>query len=82
MTTDPIADLLTRIRNGSASNHDKVDIPHSHVKEGIVEVLKRNGLIKNFRVVKDNKQGMMRIYLKPKFFEILQFFSLGRRELL
>ncbi len=61
---DPIADLLTRIRNGSAAKHEKVDIPHSEVKEGIVEVLKKQGLIRNFRVVKDNRQGMMRIYLK------------------
>ena len=61
---DPIADLLTRIRNASASRHDKVDIPLSKVKEGIVGVLKNKGLIKNFRVVKDAKQGMMRVYLK------------------
>lgn len=61
---DPIADLLTRIRNGSDAGHDKVDVPLSKTKEGIVKVLKARGLIKNFRVVKDNRQGMMRIYLK------------------
>lgn len=61
---DPIADLLTRIRNGSTAHHEKVDIPHSKVKEGIVNVLKTRGFIKNFRVVKDNRQGMMRVYLK------------------
>ena len=61
---DPISDLLTRIRNASAAKHEKVDIPHSKVKEGVTEVLKRRGLIANFRVVRDNKQGMMRIYLK------------------
>jgi small subunit ribosomal protein S8 len=61
---DPIADLLTRIRNASAAKHDKVDVPYSSVKEGIVNVLKGRGLVKNFRVVKDNRQGMMRIYLK------------------
>ena len=61
---DPIADLLTRIRNASSARHDKVDIPLSKVKEGIVGVLKNKGLIKNFRVVKDTKQGMMRVYLK------------------
>jgi small subunit ribosomal protein S8 len=61
---DPIADLLTRIRNGSMARHEKVDIPHSKVKEGIAVVLKNCGLIKNFRVVKDNRQGMMRVYLK------------------
>src|SRR5438552_3172380 len=61
---DPIADLLTRIRNGSAAHHDKVDVPYSKIKEGIVKVLKGRGMVKNFRVVKDNRQGMMRIYLK------------------
>src|SRR5690349_2245787 len=61
---DPIADLLTRIRNGSEARHDKIDVPYSKVKEGIVNVLKARGLVKNFRVVKDDRQGMMRIYLK------------------
>jgi small subunit ribosomal protein S8 len=61
---DPIADLLTRIRNGSSAKHEKVDIPHSRVNEGVAKVLKDRGFIKNFRVVKDNRQGMMRIYLK------------------
>ena len=61
---DPISDLLTRIRNGSRAKQDKVDVPLSNIKQGIVDVLKRQGLIKNFRVVKDNKQGLMRIYLK------------------
>ncbi len=61
---DPIADLLTRIRNASSAKHEKVDVPYSSVKEGIVNVLKSRGLVKNFRVVKDSRQGMMRIYLK------------------
>jgi small subunit ribosomal protein S8 len=61
---DPIADLLTRIRNGSRASHEKIDIPHSKVKEGVAQVLKQLGFIKNIRVVKDNKQGMMRVYLK------------------
>jgi small subunit ribosomal protein S8 len=61
---DPIADLLTRIRNGSRASHEKIDIPHSKVKEGVAHVLKDLGFIKNLRVVKDNKQGMMRVYLK------------------
>jgi len=61
---DPIADLLTRIRNASAAKHEKVDVPYSKFKEGVVEVLKKNGLIKNFRVVRDDRQGTMRIYLK------------------
>ena len=61
---DPISDLLTRIRNGSAAKHEKVDIPHSKLKEGGVEVLKQRGFVRNFRVVKDGKQGLMRVYLK------------------
>lgn len=61
---DPIADLLTRVRNASAAKHEKVDVPYSKFKENIVEVLKKNGFVKNFKVVRDNKQGMMRIYLK------------------
>jgi small subunit ribosomal protein S8 len=61
---DPIADLLTRIRNGSAARLEKVDVPHSNEKEGVVAVLKSRGLVKHYRVVKDNKQGMMRVYLK------------------
>jgi small subunit ribosomal protein S8 len=61
---DPIADLLTRIRNGNSAGHDKIDVPYSKVKEGVVNVLKNRGFVKNYRVVKDNRQGMMRIYLK------------------
>lgn len=61
---DPIADLLTRIRNANNAKLDKVDVPHSNIKEGILDVLKRKGFIKNFRVVKDKKQGMARVYLK------------------
>lgn len=61
---DPIADLLTRIRNATRANQEKVDVPHSNVKEGILSVLKAKGMIKNYRVVKDNKQGMARVYLK------------------
>jgi small subunit ribosomal protein S8 len=61
---DPIADLLTRIRNANSAKQDKVDVPHSNVKEGILAVLKKQGMIKNYRVVKDKKQGMARIYLK------------------
>jgi small subunit ribosomal protein S8 len=61
---DPIADLLTRIRNASGAHHEKVDVPYSKMKEGVVNVLKSHGFVKNFRVVKDDRQGMMRIYLK------------------
>jgi small subunit ribosomal protein S8 len=61
---DPIADLLTRIRNATLSKHEKVDVPHSNIKEGVLKVLKETGFIKNFRVVKDNKQGIVRVYLR------------------
>jgi small subunit ribosomal protein S8 len=62
--TDPIADLLTRIRNAGMAKHSKLDIPSSNVKVAIAEVLKDLGYIKNFKVVSDDLQGILRIYLK------------------
>lgn len=62
--TDPIADLLTRIRNGAMAKLQKVDIPSSNMKVGIVNVLKNEGFIKNYKVISDQKQGVLRIYLK------------------
>ena len=64
MRTDPIADLLTRIRNASNAEHEKVDIPSSRLKVRIAELLKDEGFIKNFRVLEDTKQGTLRVYLK------------------
>ena len=64
MRTDPIADLLTRIRNASNAEHEKVDIPSSRLKVRIAELLKDEGFIKNFRVLDDDKQGTLRVYLK------------------
>jgi small subunit ribosomal protein S8 len=64
MRSDPIADLLTRIRNASNAEHEKVDIPASRLKVRIAELLKDEGFIKNFRVLDDNKQGTLRVYLK------------------
>jgi small subunit ribosomal protein S8 len=64
MRSDPIADLLTRIRNASRAEHEKVDIPASKLKVRITEVLKDEGFIKNFRVLEDKKQGVLRVYLK------------------
>ncbi|MFQ5450598.1 MAG: 30S ribosomal protein S8 [Nitrospinaceae bacterium] len=64
--TDPIADLFTRIRNGLMVRHDRVDVPNSRMKTRIVEILKEEGFIKNFRVYEDNKQGILRVYLKYK----------------
>jgi small subunit ribosomal protein S8 len=62
--TDPIADLLTRIRNASMAKHQKVDIPSSNVKVSIANVLRSEGFIKNYKVIADDKQGILRIYLK------------------
>ncbi|MDR1044926.1 MAG: 30S ribosomal protein S8 [Candidatus Adiutrix sp.] len=62
--TDPIADLLTRIRNALIARHDRVDVPASRIKVAIVRILKDEGFIKNFKVSKDNKQGMIRVFLK------------------
>lgn len=62
--TDPIADLLTRIRNALVARHDRVDVPASKIKVSIVRILKEEGYIKNFKVIKDNKQGILRVFLK------------------
>ena len=62
--SDPIADLLTRIRNGVRAEHEKVDIPASRLKVRVTEILKEEGFIKNFRLIEDKKQGTLRVYLK------------------
>ena len=62
--TDPIADMLTRIRNAGMAQHAKLDIPSSNVKVAIAEVLKELGYIKNFKVITDDLQGVLRVYLK------------------
>ena len=64
MVSDPVADFLTRIRNASRAEHEKVDIPSSKLKLRMAEILKDEGFIKNFRVIEDNKQGVLRVYLK------------------
>jgi small subunit ribosomal protein S8 len=64
MVTDPIADLLTRIRNASSAEHEKVDIPASKLKIRLAEILKAEGFIKNYRMMEDKKQGTLRVYLK------------------
>jgi small subunit ribosomal protein S8 len=64
MYSDPIADFLTRIRNASRAEHEKVDIPSSRLKMRMAEILKDEGFIKNFRIIEDNKQGTLRVYLK------------------
>lgn len=62
--TDPIADMLTRIRNANSVHHDKVEIPASKVKQAMAEILKREGFIKDYDLVNDNKQGILRLSLK------------------
>lgn len=62
--TDPIADLLTRIRNANMAKLQKVDIPSSNLKVNIANVLRSEGFIKNYKVIADEKQGVLRIYLK------------------
>ena len=62
--TDSIADMLTRIRNANSAKHDTVDIPASNMKKAIAQILLDEGYIKNFSVVEDGKQGVIRIALK------------------
>ena len=62
--TDPLADLLTRLRNANKAKHEKVDIPASNLKIQIVRILKDEGYVKNYKVIKDGKQGVLRVYLK------------------
>ncbi len=62
--TDPIADMLTRVRNALMSGKEKVDVPASATKEGIARILRDEGYIINYRMIEDNKQGVIRITLK------------------
>ncbi len=62
--TDPVADMLTRVRNASGAKFAKVDIPSSKLKVQIARIFKDEGYIKNFKVIKDNRQGILRIYLR------------------
>ncbi|MBI1845740.1 MAG: 30S ribosomal protein S8 [Candidatus Rokubacteria bacterium] len=64
MRSDPVADMLTRVRNASRAEHEKCDIPSSGLKVRIAELLKSEGFIKNFRVLEDSKQNTLRVYLK------------------
>lgn len=62
--TDPIADMLTRIRNANTARHERLDIPASNMKKAIADILKREGYIRNYEFIEDGKQGILRIYLK------------------
>ena len=59
--TDPIADMLTRIRNANSVYHDKVEIPGSKIKTAIAEVLKQEGFIRDYTFAQDNKQGVKKL---------------------
>jgi len=62
--SDPIADMLTRMRNGIIASFDSVDVPSSKLKINIAKILKSEGFIKNYKVIADKKQGLIRIFLK------------------
>jgi small subunit ribosomal protein S8 len=83
--TDPVADMLTRIRNAGTAKHAKLDMPSSNLKVAVANVLKDLGFIKNTKVISDGKQGVLRIYLKyddnstPVIHEIKRVSTPGRR---
>lgn len=62
--TDPLADMLTRIRNANMGNHSKVDIPASRMKMSLAKILKNEGYIKNYKLIKEQGHRIIRIYLK------------------
>ncbi|MCU0599590.1 MAG: 30S ribosomal protein S8 [Desulfobacterales bacterium] len=62
--SDPLADMLTRIRNAGKAKLNSVDIPGSKMKAALANVMKEEGFIRNFKFIKDNKQGIIRVYLK------------------
>lgn len=64
MMTDPISDLLTRVRNGVHAKQPKVDVPASQLKVAIVDLWKKGGYIKNYKLYRQDQRGVLRIYLK------------------
>lgn len=62
--TDPIADMLTRIRNANMVRHEKLEVPASKMKKEIVDILKREGFIRDYEYIEDTKQGVLRVFLK------------------
>jgi small subunit ribosomal protein S8 len=62
--TDPVADLLTRIRNASLEKHEKLEVPASRLKASVIRVLKEEGYIKNFRLVREEGRPMIKVFLK------------------
>lgn len=64
MMTDPISDMLTRIRNANMNRAEKVDVPASKLKLEIIKIFKEKGFIKGYKILKDKKQGILRVSLK------------------
>lgn len=64
MMTDPVADMLTRIRNAIRARHDKVDIPASNLKTELARILKEEGYVQNYKRIPDDKQGILRVFLR------------------
>lgn len=64
MLTDPTSDMLTRIRNGALARHAVVSMPASRMRVEIARILKEEGLVKNYKVVRDDKQGVLKVHLK------------------
>lgn len=62
--SDPIADMLTRIRNANVVRHEKLELPASKMKQEIADILKREGYVRDYEFIEDNKQGVLRIFLK------------------
>lgn len=62
--TDPLADMLTRVRNANKAKFEKVDIPSSRLKINIAKILKEEGYVKDYKLIEDNKQGILRVFLK------------------
>ncbi len=62
--TDPIADMLTRIRNANVVRHEKLELPASTMKKEIADILKREGYVRDYEFIEDSKQGVLRIFLK------------------
>lgn len=84
--TDPIADMLTRIRNAAQAGHPNVDIPSSGLKVEIAKILRDNHYIRGYRVTEDDKQGVLRVYIKytedetPSFRELTRVSKPGLRQ--
>ena len=64
MMTDPVADMLTRIRNGISARHPKVDIPASNLKTELARILKEEGYVQDYKRLPDDKQGVLRVFLR------------------